>query len=138
MAQSKKPTVEETNESSQTKIQNFEAQKLSETNPAKFMEMYNKNDITLSGKVVAKEISEGQIKIDKKTNAPVLDNNGQPEKWDPFYSCEIIFEGGSIRMNVQKDMHEKLDIGKRYMFSGMMGLEFKKVQPKFYNAVLIA
>ena len=126
------------NESSQTDIQDYSAPKLSETNPALFMAKYNKNEIALAGKIIELSVSEAKPKIDKQTKEHTKDANGNLEFWDPFYSAEIIFEGGSLYMNISKEIYSKLEIGKRFLFEGMMGLEFKKVQPKFYNATLIA
>ena len=125
-------------ESSQTELKDLSKPKLSETNPAKFMELYNKNDIELAGKVIDLSVSEMKPKIDKQTNQQSSDSNGNLEFWEPFYSCEIIFEGGSLKMNLSRDLYEQLEVGRRYLFSGMMGLEFKKVQPRFYNVILIA
>ena len=126
------------NVSSQIEVQNFDEPKLSETNPALFMQKYNMNEIKLAGKVVDKEISDPKPKIDKKTNEHIIDATGTSEFWDPFYSVEIIFEGASMRLNLKKELYEKLTIGKRYQFEGMMGMEFKKTQPIFFLATLIA
>lgn len=135
LKEEKKPVLPE---SSQTEVQDFDEPKLSETNPALYMDKYNKNEIKLAGKVIELEVSNPKPKIDKQTNQPVTGQDGQPEYWDPFYSAEIIFEGGSMRMNVSSEMHSKLTVGKRYQFDGMFGLGFGKIQPKFFSATLIA
>lgn len=137
-AQQKRDREAKAQESSQTTLEDFSAPKLSETDPALFMQAYNKNEIELAGKVIELSVSEAKPKIDKQTNEHSKDANGNLEYWEPFYSASIIFEGGELNMNLSKDIYEKLVIGKRFLFSGMMGLSFKKVQPKFYNATLIA
>lgn len=125
-------------ESSQTEIENYDIPKLSETSPSEYMRKYNLNEIKLAGKVVSMNVSEPQPKIDKQTNEQAKDENGSPAFWTPFYSVDIIFEGGELRVNLNESNYQKLVIGERYLFTGMMGLEFKKVQPKFHAVMLIA
>jgi len=102
------------------------------------MRKYNTNEIKLAGTVVELRESDPQPKIDKKTNAPVLDGNGQQEYWEPFYSVSIVFEGAELNVNMDKSLYEKMEVQRRYMFVGRMGTQFKKTQPVFYSATLFA
>ena len=103
-----------------------------------FMKKYNRNEISLSGKVVSTHVGEAKQKFDKKTNEAVLDENGMPAYWEPFRSVEIIFEGGSLNINLDKEHFENIVLGGRYLFEGIMGLNYGKVQPIFHSSTLIA
>ncbi len=131
------PTKTTKPESSQEDIKDYSPQNLSQTNPALFMERYNKNEISLAGKVIDLTTSDPKPKYEKDGSTQVINEDGSMAFWEPFYSAEIIFEGGSMRMNLQSSIYQGLVVGKRYLFEGMMGLEFKKINPKFYNATLI-
>ena len=102
------------------------------------MAKYNTNEIKLAGTVVEMRVSEPRPKLDKNTKEPILDDNGQAEFWDPFYSVSIIFEGAELNVNVDKKLYERIELSKRYMFLGRMGMSFKKTQPIFSSAVLFA
>ena len=99
---------------------------------ALYMENYNRNSVQLAGKVVSLSVGESKPKIDKKTNEQVM-VDGVPQFWEPFRSAEVIFEGGSLNINLNADNYEKLSIGNRYLFDGIMGLNYGKVQPVFHT-----
>ena len=99
---------------------------------ALYMEQYNKNSVQLAGKVVSLQVGEAKPKLDKKTNEQVL-VDGVPQFWEPFRSCEVIFEGGSLNINLNAENYEKMVIGNRFLFDGIMGLNYGKVQPVFHT-----
>jgi len=99
---------------------------------ALYMEQYNKNVVQLAGKAVSTNVGEAKPKIDKKTNEPIL-VDGVPQFWEPFRSVEVIFEGGSMNVNLDAKNFEKISIGKRYLFDGIMGLNYGRVQPIFHT-----
>ena len=99
---------------------------------ALYMEQYNRNVVELAGKVISKNEGEAKPKIDKKTGEPVV-VDGIPQFWEPFRSCEVIFEGGSININLDAKNFDNVVVGKRYLFCGVMGLSFGRVQPVFHS-----
>lgn len=119
-------------------VTNYDVVNMDNLSFSESMAKYNTNDIKLAGTVTELRKSDPQAKIDKKTNAPVLDANGQQEYWEPFYSVGIIFEGAELNVNVDKTLFDKMELTKRYMFLGRMGTQFKKTQPIFYSATLFA
>ena len=101
----------------------------------KFMKTYNANEVKLAGTVRSTYVSDPKQKFDKKTNEPILDENGMPTYWEPYRSVTIAFEGGELQVNVQKDMFETMIVGQRYLFEGVKGLNFGKVEDVFHTAV---
>lgn len=132
MAQEKKIQTQE------PELQNYDVVNMDNLDFSESMRKYNTNEVRLAGTVVELRESEPQAKIDKKTNAPVLDSNGHQEYWEPFYSVNIIFEGAELNVNMDRSLYEKMEVQKRYMFVGRMGTQFKKTQPLFYSATLFA
>ena len=130
--------AKEKNDTQLPEIQNYDVVNMDGLDFSESMRKYNTNDIRLAGTVVELRESDPQPKMDKKTNAPVLDSNGQPEFWEPFYSVGIIFEGAELNVNMDKALFEKMEMNRRYMFVGRMGTQFKKTQPIFYSATLFA
>ena len=119
-------------------LPNFDNPKASANEMMLFMRKYNRNEINLAGTVTLLEVSNPSPKIDKKTNAPVLSEDGTPQFWDPFYTVSISFEGGMTRLNLSQLLFQKLKQGDRYLFKGSMGQSFGKVQPVFHDVQEIA
>jgi len=122
----------------ESELINYDVVNMDNLSFSESMRKYNTNEIRLAGTVVELRESDPSPKIDKKTNAPVLDSNGQQEFWEPFYSVNIVFEGAELSVNVEKLLFEKMECSKRYMFIGRMGTQFRKTQPIFYSATLFA
>ncbi|MFT7004264.1 MAG: hypothetical protein ACJAWW_001621 [Sulfurimonas sp.] len=120
-------------------VENFDTPKVgSSDDMMNFMKKYNRNEIKLAGTITLLEVSTPAQKLDKKTNQPALDDNGNPTYWDPFFTASISFEGGMTRVNLSQKLFEILQQGERYLFVGNMGNAFGKVQPVFYDVQSIA
>jgi len=119
-------------------LTNYDVVNMDNLSFSESMRKYNTNEIRLAGTVVELRESDPSPKIDKKTNAPVLDNNGEQEFWEPFHFVNVVFEGAELSVSVEKSLFEKMECNKRYMFIGRMGAQFKKTQPIFYSATLFA
>ena len=75
-----------------------------------------------------KETINGEV-----VKTPVLNEDGSPQYYDPFYSATVAFNGGEMNINIDKSMYEKITIGKRYLFEGVKGLNFGTVQDRFHT-----
>ena len=132
------PKTQKSDENQGVEITNFDVINMDNLSFNESMAKYNTNTIQLAGTVVELKVGELSPKIDKKTNKPILDENGNQDYWPPFYNVGIVFEGAELSATVDKSLYERMELGKRYMFSGRMGNQFKKTQPIFYSATLFA
>ncbi len=114
-------------------VENFDAPKADANEMMNFMKLYNQNSIKLAGTVTQLEVSNPTPKIDKKTNAPILDDSGNPTFWEPFFTASISFEGGMTRINLTQKLFEGLQTNERYLFVGCMGQAFGKTAPVFHD-----
>ena len=104
-----------------------------------YMQKWNLNEVKIAGDVRSVYVGEPKAKMKKETvhgelvKTPVLDEDGSPQYYDPFYSATVAFNGGEMNINLDKNMFEKITIGKRYLFEGVKGLNFGTVQDRFYS-----
>lgn len=119
-------------------IENYDEPAGSPNDMVIFMKKYNRNEIRLAGTVTLLEVSTPSQKFDKKTNQPILDDNGNPTYWEPFFTASISFEGGMTRINLSQKLFEPLQQSERYLFIGSMGQAFGKVQPVFHDVQAVA
>jgi len=96
-----------------------------------FMARYNTNMVSIAGTVRSKYQGEAKPKIDKTTNEHILVDD-VPQFWDPFRSVTIAFDGGEMDINLDKEKWESIVEGQRYLFEGVKGLNYGKVQDKFH------
>lgn len=101
-----------------------------------YMERYNSNSVKISGTIREKYVSDSKPKIDKKTNEHIV-VDGVPQFWEPFRSLTISFDGGEMQINVDKDMFDSSIVGKRYLFEGVKGMIYGKVQDRFHSMLLL-
>ncbi|WNY98748.1 hypothetical protein SUSP_001166 [Sulfurospirillum sp. 'SP'] len=81
----------------------------------------NANEVTLSAQVSQREVIVGKQRIDKTTNAPHLDNDGNPTFYPSRYKITLIFKGGTLVQNVSETMYNELELNSTYMFKGSLG-----------------
>lgn len=98
-----------------------------------YIEKTTTNEVKIAGVVRGKNKSEPKPKIDKKTNEQVINSDGSPAFWSPYYYVTLAFEGGEIDINVELDTFEALDMGVRVLFYGVKGLRFGKIDDIFYK-----
>jgi len=104
-----------------------------------YMQQYNMNEVKIAGDVRSVYVGEPKAKMKKETvngelvKTPVLNEDGSPQYYDPFYSATVAFNGGEMNINIDKTMYEKITIGKRYLFEGVKGLNFGTVQDRFHS-----
>ncbi|MDD2651736.1 MAG: hypothetical protein PHX44_01720 [Sulfurimonas sp.] len=102
-----------------------------------YLERLNTNKILIAGKIKEKRVSEPRLKIDKKTGEVILDEDGKPQYWNPYYTVVIAFEGGEMSINVKSDWHEMFDVGMRVLFEGSFGLSFGNISPVFHKYTIL-
>jgi hypothetical protein len=102
-----------------------------------YMKKISTNEVRLAGIVRSKEETAGKPKVDRKTNEPVLDDNGQQEYWDGFKSVTIAFEGGETRIDVHSDWFDQIVIGERVLFEGSKGLKWGKVNDVYHSMTVL-
>ncbi|MDD3506639.1 MAG: hypothetical protein PHX65_08865 [Sulfurimonas sp.] len=102
-----------------------------------YMERISTNKVAIAGVVRDKRVSEPKMKIDKKTNEPILNEDGSPAYWSPYYSVTIAFEGGEMPLNVKSDWFESLEVGDRVLFEGCKGLSFGRIDDVFHKYTIL-
>jgi len=128
MAQEKKQTQEQ-------EIPDFDAKVPSNNDIANYMAKYNKNEVLVAGTVINTKVGESKPKLDKEGNQVVQD--GELQFWEPFRSVDIVFEGASMQINLDKENYSKITIGTRYLFGGRMGLQYGKVNAVFNSVMAV-
>lgn len=103
----------------------------------KYNDLVNSNEMTLSARVIAKDVIKGKEIVDKKTGIPVTDEFGQTRHYSDRFSITLVFQGGSLDYACTSDMYMALDLNSTYKFSGYLGFvkEFGKdvVSPIFQS-----
>ena len=84
-------------------------------------EKVNANTLTLSAEVTKKEVFEGKQRIDKTSQLPILDGEGQPQFYPNRYKITLSFKGGSLTQTVSEKLYQELEEGHTYMFKGQLG-----------------
>jgi len=84
-------------------------------------ERVNANQIVLSAEISAKEVIEGKMRVDKATQAPILDGMGQPIFYPDRYKVTLTFKGGTLVQTVGETMYNSLDLNSTYQFKGHLG-----------------
>lgn len=102
-----------------------------------YIERISTNKVAIAGVIREKRVSEPKIKIDKKTNEVILNEDGSPAYWSPYYSVTIAFEGGEISLNIKPDWYESLDVGNRVLFEGVKGLSFGRIDDVFHKYTVL-
>ena len=103
----------------------------------KYMQRWNMNEVRLAGTVRSTFISEPKMKVDRKTNEPILGEDGQPTYWDSFRSVTVAFDGGEVSINLSKDIFETMVVGQRYLFEGVKGMSFGRVDDIYHSVTML-
>lgn len=102
-----------------------------------YMERLNTNKVQIAGCVAGKRKSEPKPKIDKKTNEHILNEDGSPAFWSPYYYVVLAFQGGEMSVQVQDDWYEVLQVGQNVLFEGRKGLSFGDVRDVFHTFTIL-
>jgi len=103
-----------------------------------YMLKYNTNSVLIAGDVRSVYVGETKPKMKKNPDSgnwdiPALDENDIPIMREPFRSVTIAFNGGEMQIPLGSDMFEKVQVGKRYLFEGVKGINFGEVQDIFHT-----
>lgn len=103
-----------------------------------YMDRLTLNKVSLAGKVISLEKTEPKQRVDKKTNLPVLDGEGNPQFYDAYHYATIAFEGGEVKIEIKPDWYNNLTIDSRISLEGRKGLnKFKQLDDIFHSYTLI-
>lgn len=102
-----------------------------------YMERMNTNVVKIAGTVTAKRKSEPRPKIDKKTNEHLLNEDGSPAFWSPYYYVALAFHGGEIDVQVQDDWYADINVGDNVLFTGRKGLRFGSINDVYHNFTIL-
>ena len=103
-----------------------------------YMERYTTNKISLAGVVRSLEETTPKQRVDKKTNLPVLDNEGNPIFYDAQYYATVAFEGGEVKTEIKADWYNNLTVGRRILLEGCKGLnKFKQLDDIFHSYTIL-
>lgn len=103
----------------------------------RYLDRLRTNKIAIAGEIRSKRKSEPKPKIDKKTGEHILNEDGSPAFWSPYYYVVLAFQGGEISIQVQDDWFPFLDIGASVLFEGCKGLSFGNVADVYHNYTLL-
>jgi len=102
-----------------------------------YMLKYNTNSVVIAGDVRSTYVGDAKPKMKKAEDGtwtlPALDEQGNPIMKEPFRSITIAFNGGEMQIPLNADMFDKVQIGKRYLFEGVKGLNYGEVQDIFHS-----
>ncbi len=68
--------------------------------------------------VVKKEVIAGSQQVDKKTNIPKVDSEGNPIFWADRYSLTVKADDDELRFQCDKVLFDSVEEGRRYDFKG--------------------
>lgn len=85
-----------------------------------YIKLTQTNVVKLAGTIVSNYQSEPKPKM--KDGMMVLDNQNNPQFYDPRSSCKVSFNGGEVEIPLTTEQYNMLKVGEMYLFSGRLGL----------------
>ena len=93
------------------------------------------NEVKLAFIVQDLKVVAGKEKLDKDGNIMIDPSTGEPLRWDDSYYADIDFVGGSLAIRVKREQFNQLEIGKRFVGYGTIGVRtinnFSSLDVKF-------
>lgn len=102
-----------------------------------YMNKYNTNSVSLAGDIRSVYVGESKQKMKKAEDGtwsiPATNEDGTPIMKEPYRSVTIAFNGGEMQIPLTAQMFEQVQVGKRYLFEGVKGLNYGEVQDIFHS-----
>ncbi|NPA59780.1 MAG: hypothetical protein GXO30_04870 [Epsilonproteobacteria bacterium] len=93
------------------------------------------NEVKLAFIIQDLKVVAGKEKLDKDGNIMIDPSTGEPLRWDDSYYADIDFVGGSLAIRVKREQFNQLEIGKRFVGYGTIGVRtinnFSSLDVKF-------
>lgn len=104
------------------KIQNLDPIQNSKNEMQLMLKKMRANVITLGADLVEVREQVGKDIIDRETNSPKIDENGEVLKWASKYYAKFTFMGGEVETEVNQIQYQSLlnNIGMPYYLTGRL------------------